>query len=193
MKKYGFNGADEKIYFNHYNSILQLNKGDIVKTNSPLDSIQGHKLAFVILNNNELAPKKLLLLPYLHERKIYLNRIKQNTKYFFTSIQRPTESIIISINLTESKYYVYQEKGLLINRINFQEMTKKYGEIVSTSANGLNFVMWNKTQDNVTIVKFSEEKATYIKSISLTKSIVEFVRRQKSNMYQDLWRDDNIT
>jgi hypothetical protein len=178
MKRFGINGADEKIYFNQYEEILQLNKNDIIKTNTPLDSIQSHKLAFVILNNHELAPKQLLILPYLHERKIYLNRIKKNTKYFYTTSQSgDSDSKIFAINLTESKYYIYSEKGLLLNRVKYLDLTKKYGEIVSTSANGLNFVLWNKSVDQVTILRFSESKVSYIKSIKLTKSIIEFVKK----------------
>ena len=84
----------------------------------------------MILNNNYLAPKKIIIVPYLHERKIHLNRIKQNTKYFYTSCQSgngidPTQ--IYAINLTESKYYVYNEKGILLNRIEFGALIKKHG------------------------------------------------------------------
>lgn len=28
-----------------------------------------------------------MIMPYLHERKIYLNRMKMNTKYFYTTFQ----------------------------------------------------------------------------------------------------------
>lgn len=33
------------------------------------------------------------MLPYLHERKIHLNRLKFNTKYFYTSIQTHDQDI----------------------------------------------------------------------------------------------------
>lgn len=32
-----------------------------------------------------------MLLPYLHERKIYLNRLKLNTDYFYTSVETKPE------------------------------------------------------------------------------------------------------
>ena len=32
-----------------------------------------------------------MLLPYLHERKIYLNRLKLNTDYFYTSVETNPE------------------------------------------------------------------------------------------------------
>lgn len=52
--------------------------------------------------------------------------------------------MIVAVNLTESKYYIYLEKGILKNRVDFVEFTRKYGEIVTTSVNGLNFGMWSK-------------------------------------------------
>ena len=32
-----------------------------------------------------------MLLPYLHDRKIYLNRLKINTDYFYTSVETKPE------------------------------------------------------------------------------------------------------
>ena len=53
----------------------------------PMESFQSHRLAYVVLNNQDLKPKKMIIVPYLHERKIYLNRMKQNTNYFYSSKQ----------------------------------------------------------------------------------------------------------
>jgi hypothetical protein len=61
---------------------------------------------------------KIYLTPYLHEKKIYLNRQKLNTDYFYTSFETrihqdmededdlPVTSII-AFNMTESKMYAY--------------------------------------------------------------------------------------
>jgi hypothetical protein len=69
-------------------------------------------------------------------------------------------------------------------------MTKRYGDIVSTSANGLNFVLWNKDTDQVSIIRINEKQAIFIKTIDLTKSIVEFLKRQEDNeMYSELWEE----
>jgi hypothetical protein len=71
--------------------------------------------------------------------------MKKNTSYFYTSkqinISQDKENpawipYIFAFNLNESKFYVYSEKGLLINRIEYAHYTKKYGEIVSTSPDG---------------------------------------------------------
>lgn len=155
MKSYGANGLNQEIYFNQYKDILMLEDGETIKTNMPMESIQNHRLAYVILNKKVLMPKKLMITPYLHERRIYLNRMKQNTFYFYTSKQQIIEneesktviSYIFSFNVNENKFYVYSEKGLLLNRIDFSDYIKKYGEIVCASSNGLNFALHNKRTD----------------------------------------------
>ena len=48
---------------------------------------------------------------------------------------------IICLNETESKYYVYSENGILLNRINFANITEKYGKIIAMSNNGLNLIL----------------------------------------------------
>jgi len=45
-----------------------------------------HKLVYVVKNVNHTATR-LMVLPYLHEKRMYLNREKQNTKYFYTSLE----------------------------------------------------------------------------------------------------------
>jgi hypothetical protein len=42
-------------------------------------------------------PTRVLLVPYLHERRIYLNKLKPSTDYFYTTIQTPYAS--------EASYY----------------------------------------------------------------------------------------
>lgn len=44
------------------------------------------------------------------------------------------------MNLTEHKYYVYKENGILVNRIDYSEWVEEFGEPVATSENGLNFI-----------------------------------------------------
>jgi hypothetical protein len=40
-----------------------------------------------------LTPKKVLMLPFLHERKVYLNRMKEGNSYFYTVIEENIDNI----------------------------------------------------------------------------------------------------
>ena len=140
---------------------------ETVKASTPLDSFRSHRFGYVI-TSKEYLPKKVMSTPYLHDKRIYLNRLKINTDYFYTSIEsevkdnsvpcdrivedlnreniwkslktkslresintddsktlhghdhsRDSITSIICINLTEYKYYIYTQSGILVNRVNF--------------------------------------------------------------------------
>jgi hypothetical protein len=51
----------------------------------PITMKEYHKLVYIIKNENEY--NKLLIMPYLHERKIYLSRQDEGDEYFYNSIE----------------------------------------------------------------------------------------------------------
>lgn len=85
MKRYGGIGTNQDLYFNKYDDVLALEQGETIKIDSPLDSMQSHRFAYIMLNNECLACKRLMVIPYLHDRKVFLNRMKKNTYYFYTA------------------------------------------------------------------------------------------------------------
>jgi hypothetical protein len=40
-----------------------------------------------------MEPQQIMMLPYLHEKRVYLNRQKTNTYYFYSSIETPNHEI----------------------------------------------------------------------------------------------------
>lgn len=80
-------------FLDEYEHILQLNKGELITTRSPVPSWKSEKLAYVITNQTYYTAKKILILPYLHDRKLFLNRQKNNTHYFYTSIETRVEDL----------------------------------------------------------------------------------------------------
>ena len=40
-----------------------------------------------------------MILPYLHDSRIYLNRLKLNTEYFYTSIDTTSEEALCKSNM----------------------------------------------------------------------------------------------
>mgnify|MGYP001347055318 CR=1 FL=1 len=55
-------------------------------------------------------------------------------------IKKKVHHDFIALNITESKYYFYDIKGILKNRVDFSATSKKRGKIMGVSPNGLNFV-----------------------------------------------------
>jgi len=143
---------------NEYRDILDISPTQRVKMFCPLDSILSHKLGYII-QDSELEPTQLIILPYLHERKIFLNRVKFNTNYFYTSIEHELDldPTIVCFNLTESKMYWYSEKGILLNRIKYSDVVSQHGPIQVVSRNGLNLILSHKGDTMVSIFTVTEK------------------------------------
>lgn len=73
--------------FDFYNDIFILGENQKVRANTPIDSIQSHRFGYVTIDTTQNSTRNIMLLPYLHDRKIYLNRHKNNTEYFYTSVE----------------------------------------------------------------------------------------------------------
>ena len=71
---------------------------------------------------------------------------------------------------------MYLENGVIAYRYQYSHLTKQYGEIVSTSANGLNFIFQKKKKHDANVFK-----------LDLTSGL-EFVK--KIEIYQ-LFKDNN--
>lgn len=80
---------DSNDIIDQYDDLFDLKNGETIKLESPYDSNDYHKFAYVITCRNfeKLTPKRILIMPYLHDRKIYLNRLKPNTEFFYSSIE----------------------------------------------------------------------------------------------------------
>lgn len=88
--------------FDYYFDIIPIGENEKVRSNTPLDSIQAHRFAYLTCDMSKNTTRYLMLLPYLHDRKIYLNRVKNNTDYFYTSLEtRPEDEQIYHDKLVE--------------------------------------------------------------------------------------------
>tara|TARA_B110000285_G_C15118767_1_gene615785 strand:+ start:1798 stop:2109 length:312 start_codon:yes stop_codon:yes gene_type:complete len=103
-------------------------------------------MAYVTSDRENFTTSKVKYTPYLHEKKLFLNRTKLNVSYFTTSIKTKlkmgdsnnTESLhtTLVMNLTEKKMYAYTQNGILISRYVFKREAMTYGEPITTSSNG---------------------------------------------------------
>jgi hypothetical protein len=81
-----------------------LQQNERVRTDTPLNSYQSHKLAYIITDKLMKNPMRVLVVPYLHDRRIYLNRLKPSIEYFYTTVETSYAS--------EKKYHEAVAKAL---------------------------------------------------------------------------------
>jgi hypothetical protein len=77
---------DEQI-FDFYLNIFDIEKTEQIKSTTPLQSHVFHRIAYIIYDKQNQSPKKILILPYLHDRKIYIKSHNKNTTYVYSSIE----------------------------------------------------------------------------------------------------------
>ena len=87
-----------------------------------------------------------MVLPYLHERRIYLNR-RHTTNQFYTLIKKNDKNFILCFCFNDAKIYVYTETGILVERIFYKEIAEKYGKPVGVSEDGQKFVFRKSDTD----------------------------------------------
>jgi len=81
----------ENEIFDFYFNIFILNENERVLANTPLDSIKSHRFGYLTVDDKNDNPRRLMIIPYLHDHKIYLNRLKINTDYFYTTLETDPE------------------------------------------------------------------------------------------------------
>lgn len=179
IRKAKFKQVDQITLFDHYDNILDLKANEQIQANYPILSIQNHRQVYLTRNPDSHKPFKLIILPYLHERKIYLNPMKPRNNYFYTALEdlkvTATDSattLMIAMDLTASKYFLYSEGGLLQHRVNFEAVTKVYGKPVQVSPNGKIFLFKKDGAPSVIhIFALTFEEFVFIKTIDLQERI----------------------
>ena len=68
------NTLKENELFDYYFNIFPIDDGSEVKEGTPLDGIRSHKFAYITSNKKTYSEMKIYMTPYLHEKKIFLNR-----------------------------------------------------------------------------------------------------------------------
>ena len=151
-------GAEIKVHelFDHYTNIVKLrHKNDFVASGTPFQTCLYNRLAYIIKNNLDFKPDKIMILPYLHERRIYLNR-RHTSNQFYTIMNHNKKLFIICLCVNDDKIYVYTETGILKKRILFKEITAEHGKLESISENGLNLLMTkSRTSEQISTAKMS--------------------------------------
>lgn len=82
-----FQTLNQCTFFDIYNKIFELKHNLSMLTGAPLRSQKYHRLGYLVLDRKCAHNKSILIVPYLHERRVYLNRTKLNNSYFYTVME----------------------------------------------------------------------------------------------------------
>ena len=82
--------TDEQI-FNSYGNLFDMSSGTEILADNPIVCVEFNRMVYFSKNSRNFGPKKLTVIPYMHERKIYLNKQRPGNHYFYTTISELPE------------------------------------------------------------------------------------------------------
>lgn len=172
-----FKGGDirENQLFDEYKKILRLKGNAYIQSGTPLQTCLYNRLAYIIRNDRDLKPRQILILPYLHERKIYLNR-RHTANHFYTLYKYMDHNYILCLCLDDNKMYVYTETGKLVDRVLYQNIADKCGKPESISEDGQNIVFRvSERTKELYLVKIHIDRLELVRKIDIVKNITDYI------------------
>ena len=179
--------------FDYYDNILCLKKGETIMIGQPSFTPEANRMMYIVKGKKNESCRKLLFTPYLHERKIMLNKTREDNEYFFTTFDRTESdsktiiSCLLSMNITDSKYYIYSLKGMLRERVNFKALTATYGKARAVSNNGLIFIFKKPSSFELNILLMTNsEGLAFVKTVNIQKRVLEMIENDSLPGIEDL-------
>lgn len=79
------------------------------------------------------------------------------------------------MNISEHKYYVYSQGGLLLNRVDYTLKHTQYGTPTAVSNNGQIFIFRQQKSLTIDILVMTKDTLVHIKKVNLKKEIDKYV------------------
>jgi hypothetical protein len=122
IRKNSINTYTEYEVFDYYRNLMDLEHGEDIQLFTPEVSLNCNKMVYMTQSANshriadhyqdhnhsakeeghdhlEFLPSKIIIMPFLHERKIYFSRTIQFYDYFYFSVRREEETLMVMMNL----------------------------------------------------------------------------------------------
>ena len=94
-------------------------------------------MAFVRSNSTKYWALKAIVLPFLHERRILLDKMQKFHKYFYFVLENDSSEekfggtanniFFIAMDVTNFSYKVFNDRILLVRQVDFSDEVRKYG------------------------------------------------------------------
>lgn len=75
----------ENEIFDYYEDNIHLETNEQVLANMPVSQHDAHRLIFMTKNKKSMKRSRIMVLPYLHERRLYYGKLRSDCEYFQTA------------------------------------------------------------------------------------------------------------
>ena len=121
-----------------------------------------------------------------------LNKTRQDCEYFYTTFNREDSNqniskALLTMNITDSKYYIYSLKGLLRERVSFHHLTAQYGMVRAVSNNGQIFVFKKSSSFELNILLMTNKNGLFfVKTINIQSQIIKYLENDEAPVVENL-------
>ena len=135
--------------FDVYRDVLKLDKQpgasrtEICETDMPIVEIQSRRLIYLLKNNIDLTPKRILMLPFLHTRNVLMRKQHPDREYHTTILRKYSDDSAgllsdhyVTMSISSLYVQVYSVNGLQTNKFSYEKIASVYGKPKATSNNG---------------------------------------------------------
>ena len=80
------------------------------------------------------------------------------------------------MNVTKNKYVVNNERGIMLNEVDFSRFVELYGNIIQVSNDGRNFLFQKPDKPfEVHVICLTRENLLFMKTINFVSAIDEYI------------------
>ena len=116
-------------------------------------------------------------MPYLHERRIYLNRRHTANQFYTLCKHQSGLTLILCICIPDNKMYIYTETGILVDRVSYQDLADKYGKPVEISENGLILIFQKSAEHtDIHLIQVHIDKLEWVATIDVKERIESYLK-----------------
>ena len=181
LRNMNMNDLPENQAFDFFDIILSLDANEKIKQYMPICSLMHHRFMYMTTNPSNLKPNKLKICPFLHERKVYLEKNNASCDFFNTAIETSDGPMFISMNVSLSEYKIFSQGGLLRHHIMYRRIVEMFGNPVTVSNNGQVFIFKQPKQLLLTLMVLTNKGFLKVKTLSELESMARKAGFTKEN------------
>ena len=104
--------------------------------------------------------------------------MNQSSDYFYTTIRRKNannsyETFFITMNISEHKFYVYSQGGILQKRVDYSRYD--YGQPTAVSNNGQIFIFRQPKSLTIHVLAMTLTSLEHIKTVDMKQAIRKYI------------------
>lgn len=148
-------------------------------------------MIYMTNSSKDIKPNRMIVVPYLHERRVYLEKTDNNNEYFNTSAEYQDQDNkcihdLIRINITKDNLSIFAEGGQLKKKIYYKKIVQEFGQPLAVSGNGRAFVFMVPDTAAFSVMGLNYNGFFLIKTLDI-ETVINHYYKEDPNFFDQLY------